>query len=347
MLRAMIASGFLFFVLAASCAFGWVYMQGNRTLALEKPLTLKLERGSGLKKFATVLHQSLPGTSEKAVYTNLRFFQNFEKFQAGTYRFDRQTTLNEIAETIRAGKVHREILHSFTIPEGFSIPKIAARLSAKGLGTQAEFYRIMRSQAFLRKMGISGAKTLEGFMYPATYSFYEKKTPEQVVKKLVDTFWQNLPDHYASQAKKIGLSLVDAVSIASMIELETSVDSERPMVGEVILSRLRDRQPLGIDAALIYGIKGYDGDIKTVHLRDKTNPYNNRIYAGLPPTPIGSPSKKSLEAVLRPTNTGYYFYVLLDPKTGKHHFSKTLAEHNRYVRRLINRGKAKENNLNY
>lgn len=94
--------------------------------------------------------------------------------------------------------------------------------------------------------------------------------------------------------------------------------------------------PLGIDAAIIYGIKGWDGDLKTAHLRDRKNLYNLRLHRGLPPGPICSPSKAALQAVLSPASDGYYYYVLLPGNGSRHHFSKTLKEHNFFVKKLVN-----------
>ena len=98
---------------------------------------------------------------------------------------------------------------------------------------------------------------------------------------------------------------------------------------------------MAIDATIIYGIKDYSGNLTRRHLRDAGNPYNTRMHSGLPPTPIGSPSIKSLLAVLNPSNKGYYYYVVDVKKGNKHHFSTTLKEHNRYVRELVRHSKRK------
>ncbi len=145
-------------------------------------------------------------------------------------------------------------------------------------------------------------------------------------------FWRELPPSYEENCKAKGLILYQCVTFASLIELETKFDDERSMISEVIWRRLKAREPLGIDAALIYGIPNYDGDIKWVHLRDRKNKYNTRIFAGLPPSPIGSPSRDSLAAVLTPTNFGYRYYVL-DIQIGeRHHFSKSPSEHQKICR---------------
>ena len=133
----------------------------------------------------------------------------------------------------------------------------------------------------------------------------------------------------------MGLSLDQAVAFASLIELETMQAKEKPQIAEVIWRRLKAGAPLGIDAAIIYGIPNYDGDIKWVHLKDEKNPYNNRIHKGLPPTAIGAVSTSSLLAVLEPTNLGYYYYML-DATDHTHHvFSRTLAEHNALVQKYL------------
>jgi UPF0755 protein len=133
----------------------------------------------------------------------------------------------------------------------------------------------------------------------------------------------------------VGLTLAQAVTFASLVETETKVSSEKPLISEVIWRRIKSGEPLGIDAALIYGIPDYAGDIKRSHLRDRKNPYNTRFIKGLPPTPIGSPSISALTAVLEPAAAGNRFFVAMTDGSGRHHFSATLEEHTRWVRELV------------
>jgi UPF0755 protein len=177
--------------------------------------------------------------------------------------------------------------------------------------------------------------SLEGYLYPATYPFTKIPDAQEVITRAVKTFWDRLPANYEEMVKEKGLDLNQAVIFASLIELETANDAERSFVSEVIWNRYNDKAALGIDAAIIYGIKDYDGDIRSRDLRDRSNLYNLRIHPGLPPTAIGSPSKESLLAVLSPSNKGYYYYVVDVDKENQHHFSKSLSEHNRYVRKLV------------
>jgi len=150
----------------------------------------------------------------------------------------------------------------------------------------------------------------------------------------VKNFWQHLPKNYEAQVHAMGLSLDQAVTFASLIERETRHDDEKPLISEVIWRRLKDKTPLAIDAAVIYGVANYKGNLTWANLADAKNPYNTRIHVGLPPTPIGSPDLKALEAVLTPSNFGYYYYVLI-PGEGRHHFSRTLQEHNEHVKKLV------------
>jgi UPF0755 protein len=220
--------------------------------------------------------------------------------------------------------------------------KIAARLAANGIGSPERNLKLMRSPAFIRTLPFLAKmklQTVEGFLYPATYSFTKMPTPEDAITAMTTEFFKRLPADYEARASAKKLSLVDAVKFASLIELETLHEDEKELVSEVIWRRLKDNAPLGIDAALIYGIEDYDGDLRWRDLGDRKNPFNTRVFKGLPPTPIGSVTLTSLEAVLKPANEGNYYYVLLPGSEQRHHFSRTLAEHNEHVRKLVRASK--------
>ncbi|MBF0440807.1 MAG: endolytic transglycosylase MltG, partial [Oligoflexales bacterium] len=150
------------------------------------------------------------------------------------------------------------------------------------------------------------------------------------------------PKGYTEKLKEKGISLHEAVTIASMIEAESFLKEEKSKISEVIWNRLKADMTLGIDATLIYGIKDYKGDIKKIHLTDKKNLYNTRIHKGLPPGPICSPTTSSLEAVLNPTSYGYYYYVLQPGENKQHYFSRTLEDHAKHVKLLLNSNEKKD-----
>lgn len=258
----------------------------------------------------------------------------YAHFQAGDYQFKGMVTPLDVMEKILKGETYNPIVMQFTIPEGFNINQIADRLNALGLGSITEIQNLFHDRTLMKTLKIE-APSLEGFLYPATYSFRKKPTLEEVIKKMVETFWQHLPKGYLDELKKMGLTLQQAVTFASLIEMETQLDEERSKVSEVIWRRLKDGAPIAIDAALIYGIKDYKGDITWAHLKDASNPYNTRIHKGLPPGPIGAPSASSLLAVLNPSKEGYYYYVLSQYGSNQHAFSKSLSEHNHRVKLFL------------
>lgn len=263
----------------------------------------------------------------------IKYHSEYHRFQAGKYRFAEQIAPHQIASMMLTGAVYSPIVLQFTIPEGFTLKQIASRLERLQVGSQAKIQTTASNSKFIKKLGLSST-SLEGYLYPATYAFAEFPSIEVVLTKMVQTFRENIPKDYEGKIAELGLSLNQAVIFASLIELETPHADERPLVSEVIWNRYKRGIALGIDASIIYGIKNYDGNLRFKHLRDKSNPYNTRVHRGLPPTPICSPSLSSLLAVINPAQQKNYYYVL-DPDQGtRHHFSKSLKEHNRWVNKL-------------
>lgn len=313
-----------------------VYLNDWWQTPLENQNTVlyKLKKGSSLRTVSQELQEL--GLIDKGLYFYLyaRATGKFKGFQSGLYKIDGSNTPQELAQRFNSGEIYTPIAAEVSIPECFTTKKTFARLVATGIGSNEEFEALAKNQIFLRQLGIKGPY-LEGFIFPAKYTFYnDKPSAKEAIVKFVETFFSNLPADYETQVKKLGLTLYEAVKFASLIEAETLLDEERPKVSEVIWNRLKSGSPLGIDASLIYGIEDYQGDIKWSHLRDKKNPYNSRIHKGLPPTPICSPGTASLKAVLTPTNYKYFYYVLI-PGTKRHHFSKSLSEHQKHVKKLV------------
>ena len=185
--------------------------------------------------------------------------------------------------------------------------------------------------------------SLEGYLYPLTYSFTKMPTLKELIETMIKTLFKKLPKDYEEKLKNYNLSLNEAVIMASLIELESADPDERRKISGVIWNRLNAKMPLGIDASLIYGIKNYNGNISSSDLKDSNNEFNTRIRAGLPPTSIASPSLESLESVINPESHNFYYYVLDFENLKKHIFSKSLTEHNFYVRKYIKAYKEQNN----
>ena len=320
-------------VLGVMTAQRWLMLWGAKERMLPGEVTVQLDRGESLKEFSRELASK--GIVEHPVLFEvwIRLFGDYKSFQAGTYKIPVNYTLRSFTTAVRAGETHNPVVLQFTIPEGFTVKQVAARLAANGVSTESSILALSQNREFISSVNLE-VESLEGYLYPATYSFTSMPGEVEVLKKMVHTFWEKLPANYEQRVGKAGLTLAQAVTFASLIELETHHDSERPLVSEVIWNRLNRKIALAIDAAIIYGIEDYAGDIKRKHLEDASNLYNTRKHRGLPPGPIGNPSRKSLEAVLTPSNLGNFYYVL-DLKSGKHNFSKTLKEHNRYVQKML------------
>lgn len=319
-------------------AMAWLEGWASTPISMVAPADVTLAQGTGLRHLGASLEAKGVIRSDILFNLHIRLSGSYSKFQAGPYRFEGQVSPAEVERTFVEGKIFQPIVAHYTVPEGFTMKKIAERMAANGIGTASQNYALMRKASFIRKLpGIASTRavSLEGFLYPATYRFTKMPSPEEAIAEMVAEFFKRLPPDYEARASAKKLSLVDAVNFASLIEMETLHEDEKPPVSEVIWNRQRDGAPLGIDAALIYGIEDYDGDLRWKDLSNRKNAYNTRIFRGLPPTPIGSVTIASMEAVLKPANEGYYYYVLMPGSDQRHHFSKTLAEHNEHVRQLV------------
>ena len=169
------------------------------------------------------------------------------------------------------------------------------------------------------------AQSIEGFLFPETYFVRKDATADSVVRLLLDQFGTEAETLPWDRAKELGVTPYEVVTIASMIEKEAKLDRERPVIAGVIYNRLREGMNLGIDATLLYDDPTPDGQLSFSDL-DTDTPYNTRLNPGLPPTPIASPGRASLEAALNPADTPYFYYVLCGAD-GHHAFAKTAAGH--------------------
>ncbi|MCB0320277.1 MAG: endolytic transglycosylase MltG [Bdellovibrionales bacterium] len=329
----------LIILLAVAGQQGFRHLQlwGQTPITILEPRDIALEKGMGLSSLSKQL--STAGLIQNPTLFRLwvKYFSDYSRFQAGPYRFEHKVSPSDIATRMISGEIYLPVLYEITIPEGYTILQVGQKIAEAELGTTEEFVDIARSIELLKHYDIP-ATSFEGYLFPATYRLTEKKSLEELLEMFVETFFSRLPLNYRTALSERELSLHQAVTFASLIERETRLTEEMPIVSEVIWNRLQRNIPLAIDASLIYGITDYDGDIKNSHLKDASNLYNTRMHPGLPPGPIASPSTAALEAVLTPTAFGYYYYVVDANDFSRHSFSKSLSEHNKkvgaYVRAL-------------
>lgn len=247
------------------------------------------------------------------------------RLRAGEYRFDHPATVAEVYSRIARGDV---FTRAVTIPEGSGIYETAARLEQAGISSRQDFLNAALHQTALISDLDPDAKSLEGYLFPDTYHFSRKATPEQVCATMVKRF--------RAEATLLGLNrnMHHVVTIASLVERETALESERPLVASVFENRLAKNMPLMTDPAVIYGLERADrwrGAIYASDLKFDT-PYNTYLHAGLPPGPISNPGIRSLRAAMNPAHTDYYYFVAAGANPqGRSIFSRTLEEHNHNV----------------
>lgn len=241
--------------------------------------------------------------------------------KAGEYRFDHPLPMTEVWQKIRRGEVYTV---EVTIPEGSNIFDIAARVEAAGLGSKASVLAAAKQDASMVQDLDPQAPSLEGYLFPDTYRFSMHTDPQEMMMTMVRRF--------RAAATRIGLnaSVHATVTLASLVEKETPVDAERPMVASVFSNRLAKSMPLMTDPSVIYAalLDGrYRGTIYQSDLQADSS-YNTYRHAGLPPGPICNPGLKSLEAAMHPAATDYLYFVAAsaDP-SGKSRFSATIEEH--------------------
>jgi UPF0755 protein len=245
----------------------------------------------------------------------------------GEYAFPTPASAYEAWRRLTRGDV---INYEVLVPPGANLYDVAEQIEEKKLATAEGFLTAAASPAVLERLEIPG-ESVEGYLFPDKYTFVKPVTPEEILESMVREFRRNVPPDAEKQAKEAGLSLHQAVTIASIIEKETSVEEEKPIVSAVIRRRLALGMPLQMDPTVIYGAKRFDGTVTRKDLRT-AGPYNTYLNRGLPPGPIANPGLAALVAALNPSNAEYLYFV--SKNDGTHAFSRTLSEHNLAVERL-------------
>jgi UPF0755 protein len=247
------------------------------------------------------------------------------KLKAGEYRFDRPMPLTEVYERIARGEVYTVAV---TVPEGASVFDVANRLEQAGISTRKDFLDEQPRLAELVSDIDPQAKTLEGYLFPDTYRFSRRASASQIATAMVHRF--------RTIAAEIGLkeNVHNVVTLASLVERETALESERPLVASVFENRLAKHMPLMTDPSVIYGLEVRDqwrGSIYRSDLKRDT-PYNTYLHSGLPPGPIANPGLPALRAAMNPPPTNYLYFVAAGANPqGQSLFSTTLEEHTKNV----------------
>jgi UPF0755 protein len=247
--------------------------------------------------------------------------------KAGEYRFDQPMSAAEVLDKIARGDVYRRLV---TFREGLTIREMARVFEEAGLGKAADFEAAARNPDAVRAID-PAARDLEGYLFPETYTLRRDTQPAVLVDQMTGLFSRTFTPALQEAAKAQGLTVRQAVTLASLVEKETAISEERPLVAAVYLNRQKLGMPMQADPTVIYALQKagrYDGNLRREDLQFDS-PYNTYRYPGLPPGPIAAPGKASLEAAVNPAPVDYLYFV--SRNDGSHVFARTLEEHNRNV----------------
>jgi len=249
------------------------------------------------------------------------------RLKAGEYRFDHAMTPPEVIGKIARGEV---FVVTLTFPEGLTIAEMAKIFESHGLGSAAAFVEAAQDASLIHDLD-PAARNLEGYLFPETYAVPRKTDAPKLVRLMVGRFGHVFTKELRDAAAARQLSVRQAVALASIVEKETAKAEERPLVAAVYVNRLRLRMPLQADPTVIFAIQQtgtYNGNLRRDDLM-VDSPYNTYRYPGLPPGPIASPGRASLDAAVHPAESDALYFV--SRNDGSHVFAKTLDEHNRNV----------------
>jgi len=249
------------------------------------------------------------------------------RLQAGEYRFDHPLSARQVADKIARGEIY---VRPITFPEGLTMKQMAALYESKGFGPAKDFLTAAKNVALVSAIDTE-AKDLEGYLFPDTYNLKRKEGAEQLVPRMVTAFMKAMTPELLERADARGLTVRQLVTLASIVEKETGNKQERPLVAAVYANRLRIGMPLQCDPTVIYALDRagrYNGNLTHENLQ-YDSPYNTYRYPGLPPGPIASPGRASIEAAANPAAVDYLYFV--SRNDGTHAFAATLEEHNRNV----------------
>ena len=319
--------------IAGGVWFG-MYVVGKGPGSSVKDVVVTIPKGASVKTIGQILGDA------GLIYNDIRFSMLARlsgysgHLQAGEFLLE---TGKSPGEVIKDLAIARPVQHSVTIIEGLRATEIAEILEQKGWCDATKFVALVKEKRFIQSLGFKDLVSLEGYLYPDTYMLTaDMKGAEKIITMMVAQFFQV----WEELISETGLDVVreEAVILASIVEKETAAGAERSLIAGVFKNRLARGMRLQSDPTVTYGIEGFSGKITRKQLRSPT-PYNTYTIPGLPIGPICNPGKEALRAAISPAETDYFYFV--SKNDGEHHFSTSLPEHNRAVRKYQKKKKNK------
>ena len=323
-------------------------------------ITVDIPEGSGNKYIGQILEKA--GVIKSAtVFNYYTKFKNYSNFQSGYYNLQASMDLDEICKLLKEGgtpQPEKPSLGKILVTEGYTIKQISkavtknsAKKNASTPYTADDFLKVVQDDAFISKMAAKYPKLLgslpeadkvtyrlEGYLFPATYSYYEKTSMEDIVEDMISTMDSYMSQYYDTIAAS-GKSVNDVLTLASLVEKEGSTDDDRRNIASVFYNRMNNNMPLQSNIAILYamGKLGEETSLAADASIDTSidSPYNVYTNTGLMPGPVDAPSLSAIEATVNPASTNYYYFVA-DVKTGKVYYSENFDDHKANVEKYVN-----------
>lgn len=325
--RRKVRGPLVFLILAVLLFWGWqIYTLQHGAVDANDTVfkTVTIPPEASAQQVAQILLDNDLIHSKRIFLSYCKKYQLDNKLKAGNFMLSRSQTLEEIVQIIVEG---RESHITFTIPEGYTLKEMGKLLHKQGLVNEEEWNQATGGAydfSFLKNLPADQENRLEGFLFPDTYNITETMKARDIITMMLNQFAAVWESDCAAQAQDKGLSVLEAVTIASLIEREAAAPGERRTISGVIDNRLKIDMPLQIDATIIYSLKEHKEIVTNADLKIDS-PYNTYKYKGLPPGPIAAPGRESLIAALNPEKHPFYYYV--SRGDGTHEFTRTFNEH--------------------
>jgi UPF0755 protein len=290
-----------------------------------EPVEVRIEQGDSFAAIVRKLHQQKVISNERLFALWARLTGVEKKLHWGLYRFDPSLSPREILERMVLGK---GVFQTMTVPEGLTLKEIAALLNDMKIGDGEKFLAAAADPETLRMFGLQD-KGAEGYLFPDTYHFTPATPEKDIFIAMAERFRKTTEPLLKQYSQSAGMTPHEIVILASIIEKETGVEAERPLISAVFHNRLKLHMPLQSDPTVIYGLKDFKGNLTRKDLETPT-PYNTYRIGALPPGPICNPSLSSIKAALHPAQVAYLYFV--SKNDGTHLFSEKFEDHKQAVK---------------
>ncbi len=302
-----------------------IYSDMHSELALSEPLTIDFSRGSTIRTLANQLYAKGLLKEKNHLLLWVKFRRQETRLQAGEYILQPGVTLAGLLDNMVAGKV---VQYNITLIEGFTFRQVLQIIAQnpKIIKTLVN----LPDDDIMKRLGHEGEHP-EGRFYPDTYYISSGVTDVELLNRAYQAMQSILTEEWALREDNLPYKTpYEALIMASIVEKESAIAEERPLIAGLFVNRLRKKMRLQTDPTVIYGIENYDGNIRFRDLR-KDTPYNTYTRAGLPPTPIALPGREAINAALHPAKTDYLYFVAYGDGSGRHVFSTNLKDHEKAV----------------